>query len=280
MRNRGLAAAARRQVADADHRHAGVIRFGVTRLERHAGAIQRAQRRQERRQNAARSPEIRRAHRAASRSAVTVRATAPRQGGAARGGITRRVTRRSWLRSRRAASRAMSALLCTRPKPCAANTRLKALAALAVVRARQNGAMQGGGLQRIVTAQRHQCAAQEAEGRQAVEEAHLAQRVGNIDRGLVRDRGAGGAATAGARRRTASRYPVPRSIWRGTRMVRKSWETAPAADHARAGWFRPHPDGSGAASSTGRLPICLRSSASARSFAAKGGASAFRLPDT
>ena len=60
-----LAAAARRQVAYADHGQAGVGRPGETRLQRNAGAIQKAQRRQQRRQRPATLPEIRCAHRAA-----------------------------------------------------------------------------------------------------------------------------------------------------------------------------------------------------------------------
>ena len=57
--------------------------------------------------------------------------------------------------------------------------------------------MKCGGFQRIVTAHRHQSAAQKAERRHPIKEAQLVHGVGDIDRGFVRDGLFGGAARHG-----------------------------------------------------------------------------------
>ena len=91
---------------------------------------------------------------------------------------------------------------CWRPcqSPAPPRSPHRRAAALARVRPRQHGAMQHRRLQRIVSAQRHQRAAQKAERRQAIEQAQLAHGVGDIDGGLAGDaaRPASGARQARA----------------------------------------------------------------------------------
>jgi hypothetical protein len=65
--------------------------------------------------------------------------------------------------------------------------RIKSADGVGGVRSGQDGAVQRGGFQRVVPAHGHQGSADEAKGRKAIEQSHLAQRVGDIDGGVGGD---------------------------------------------------------------------------------------------